>query len=415
MEFFPLFSAVIVTAAAFSWLNHRYIGLPTSIGVMLIALVMSLGLIALELVGVDVRGPARELLVELDFKETLLDFMLAFLLFAGALHIDLDDLLGQKRIIALLATVGVLVTTFLVGGLIMLVTQALGFEVAFIHCLLFGALIAPTDPIAVLSILRSAKAPKSLATKIAGESLFNDGVGVVVFLIILGIATSDPGETVDVGDVGLLLAREVIGGLLLGFGAGWVTFRAMKAIDDHRVEVLCSLALAMGIYALAAALHSSGPLAVVVAGLFIGNTGRALAMSEHVREHLDTFWELIDEILNVTLFVLIGLELLLVDLSAGLLAAGVIAIPLVLFARFVSVSGTVLALQRRRTFTPHAIKIMTWGGLRGGISIALALSIGPEIGARDLILTMTYIVVIFSILVQGLTVGKLVRRIPKQG
>ncbi len=411
MELFPLFSGVIVVAAVFSYLNHRFIKVPTTIGVMLIALAVSLALILLDVAGVRVREPAVDFLERLQFREALLDGMLAFLLFAGALHVKLDDLLGQKRVIGVLATVGVVVTTFLVAALTFALCGALGLEVEFIHCLLFGALISPTDPIAVLGILKSAKAPKTLETKIAGESLFNDGIGVVVFLVILGIASGSGGAFGAV-EVGKLLLVEVGGGVLLGLIGGWIAYRLIRTVDNYQVEVLITLALAMGLYTFAHAIHSSGPLAVVVAGLLMGNTGRTLGMSEHTREHIDTFWELIDEILNVILFVLIGLEILVVDFEGKVLVLAVLAIPIVLFARFVSVGATVSVLRRHRPFTPHAVKIMTWGGLRGGISVALALSIGSEVAARDMILTVTYVVVLFSIVVQGLTIKRLIGLVP---
>ena len=412
MELFPLFSGILVIAAVFSYLNHRFIKLPTTIGVMLIALAVSLGLILLDLAGAGVREPAVDLLERLRFRETLLDGMLAFLLFAGALHVNLNDLLGQKRVIGVLATVGVVVTTFLVAALTYALAGALGLDVKFIHCLLFGALISPTDPIAVIGILKSAKAPKSLETKIAGESLFNDGIGVVVFLVILGIATGGE-HTFGALDVVKLLLLEVAGGVLLGQIGGWIAYRLVRSVDNYQVEVLITLALAMGLYAFAQAIHSSGPLAVVVAGLLMGNTGRTLGMSAHTREHIDTFWELIDEVLNVVLFVLIGLEILVVDFDGKVLVLAVLAIPVVMFARFVSVGATVAALRRHRSFTPHAVKIMTWGGLRGGISVALALSIGSEVAAREMILAVTYVVVLFSIVVQGLTIKRLIGWIPR--
>ena len=411
MELFPLFSAVMVTAALFSWLNHRFIKLPTTIGVMLIALIMSLGLLAMDAVGIEVREPAVDFLERLQFREVVLDVMLAFLLFAGALHVNLNDLASQRRVILVLATAGVVVTTGLVGTCVWVATQAFGLEASFLECLVFGALISPTDPIAVLGILKQAHAPKSLETKIAGESLFNDGIGVVVFAVILGLATG--GGTPSVGGIAVLFAEEVLGGLLLGLGGGWIAFYLLRAVDDAKVEVLVTLALAMGLYSLALALHSSGPLAVVVAGLFVGNSGRRLGMSAHVREHLDVFWELLDEILNVILFVLIGLEVLVLRGSWPVLAIGVLAIPIALIARFASVGATVTVLRRFRAFTPHAVKVMTWGGLRGGISIALALSIPADVPARDLILTVTYVVVAFSILVQGTTVKRLLAWIPR--
>jgi CPA1 family monovalent cation:H+ antiporter len=411
MDLFSSFSLILVVAALFSYLNHRLLRWPTTIGVMVFALLLSLALIALDLLGLHVAEWAEDFTEELHFRELLLDGMLAFLLFAGALHVDLGQLMGQKRIIAILATVGVVVTTLLVGFLTLYTTLALGFELPLEACFLFGALISPTDPIAVLGILKKAGVPHSLETKIVGESLFNDGIGVVVFGIVLGLAGGTAHAESEL-PVALLYVWEVLGSLGLGLVAGWVVYRMLRSVDNYQVEVLLTLALAMGLYTLAGKLHASGPLAVVVAGLLIGNTGRVLAMSESVAANIDTFWELVDEILNVVLFVLIGLEVLVLDFSARMLAAGALAIPLVLLARFVSVSGTVQLLKRFRDFTPHAIKIMTWGGLRGGISVALALSIPKGLEGRELILAMTYVVVVFSIIVQGLSVGRLARMIP---
>lgn len=275
-----------------------------------------------------------------------------------------------------------------------------------IYCLLFGALISPTDPIAVIGIVKGAGTSKSLQTKIVGESLFNDGIGVVVFIVLLGIAAG--GHEITAGEVGLLFAEEAIGGAILGLLLGMVSYWMLKSVDNYQVEIFITLALVVGGYTLAGALHTAGPIAMVVAGLLIGNHGRSLAMSEKTREHLDTFWELVDEILNAVLFVLIGFELLLVPRVPSHLLLGLLAIPLVLAARFAAVGGTVALLRLRRTFSPGAVRIMTWGGLRGGISLALALSL-PTGEERAVLLSAAYVVVVFSILVQGLTVGKLVK------
>jgi CPA1 family monovalent cation:H+ antiporter len=411
MDPFALLSLTIVTAAVLAWMNHRWVRLPTTIGVMAIALAMSMGLFVLDKLGLHLHESVRAVVSELDLGHSLLDVMLAFLLFAGALHVKLEDLAGQRWAITLLATVGVLVTTVLVGTLIFGLCGLLGLEVSFLGCLIFGALIAPTDPIAVMAILKSAGAPRSLETKIAGESLFNDGVGVVVFLGLLSVLGAGHGEAVDGGAIATLLVQEVGGSLLLGLVCGGIAYWMMKTIDSYQVEVLITLALCMGLYSLAAALHTSGPLAVVVAGLLIGNEARQHAMSEIVREHVDTFWELVDEILNVVLFVLIGMEVLILELRPAFLVVGLCAIPLVLLARFLSVAGTIEFLRRRRPFSPHTVKILTWGGLRGGISIALALVLPDSLPERDLFLTVTYLVVIFSIGVQGLTIGPVVRRL----
>jgi len=408
MDLFTILAILITLTALFSYVNYRFIGLPTTIGVMLIALLMSLALIVLDAFGVALREQADVLLRSIDFDEALLQGMLSFLLFAGALHVNINDLVEHKWTIGLLSTVGVLVSTFLIGTMTWLVLGGLEVPMPFVYCLLFGALISPTDPIAVLGILKTAGAPKRLETKITGESLFNDGVGVVIFLIILEIATGS-GE-ITAGHIGLVFAQEALGGGLFGFVIGYLAYRMLKQVDNYQVELLITVALVTGGYALAMAFHLSGPIAIVVAGLLIGNQGRRLAMSEKTRHHLDIFWELIDEVLNAVLFVLIGLEVLVLVLTRAYLLAGLLLIPLVLLARFIAVGIPVTLLRPFREFDPGAIRIMTWGGLRGGISVALALSLppGPE---RDVILVITYAIVVFSILVQGLTIGKLVKSV----
>jgi CPA1 family monovalent cation:H+ antiporter len=334
--------------------------------------------------------------------------MLSFLLFAGALHVNINDLTNQYRVITGLATFGVLASTFIVGTLTwILLNPMLGMDVSALYCYLFGALISPTDPIAVLGIMKTSGASQSLKTKIAGESLFNDGIGVVLFLVLLGIVNG--GHKIDLGHIALLFIQEAVGGVLFGFVAGYLVYYMLKQIDNYQVEVLITLALVSGGYALAETLHFSAPIAIVVAGLLIGNHGRQFAMSDMTREHLDKFWELIDEVLNAVLFVLIGLEVMVISFSYSIFVAGVMAIFIVLAARFISVSIPILMLKRFRTFSPNVIKILTWGGLRGGISVALALSL-PTGEQRQLILPITYCVVVFSILVQGLTIGKVVSR-----
>lgn len=409
MLLFATIAVLLTLTAVFAFINHKYIGLPTTIGVMVVALGMSVALLLASALGVDgMAGQARALLGQIDFSTTLLQGMLGFLLFAGALHVDLDDLAEQGGVIAILASVGVVLSTVLVAGLTYVVSDLLGTPLPFLYCLVFGALISPTDPIAVLSLLKRAGVPKTLEVKVTGESLFNDGVGVVVFLILLEVATGHAEPTV--GSVAQLFLVEAVGGGVLGVAAGWVAFRMMRAIDDYHVEVLISLALATGTYALASALHLSGPIAIVVAGLLIGNQGRRMAMSGTVRERVDIFWELVDEILNAVLFVLIGLELLLIPFSSRVAALALLCIPIMLVARFAAVSTAVSVLRPFRTFTKGVIPVLTWGGLRGGISVALALAIpaGPE---RDVILQATYAVVIFSVIVQGLTITGLVRRV----
>ncbi|GJQ60163.1 MAG: sodium:proton antiporter [Candidatus Scalindua sp. AMX11] len=407
METLDLAALLLSLAAIFSYINFRFIRLPTTIGIMLIAMLMSISLVVLSLAGLtSIPKKAMVVLDGIDFNETLMHGMLSFLLFAGALHVNLEDLARHKWIISILATVGVVMSTFIVGVIAWIVFLYVGIKVPFIYCLLFGSLIAPTDPVAVIGILKKASVPKSLETKITGESLFNDGIAVVVFLVIMGIVAG--GHEVTVKHITLLFLEEAVGGIFFGLAIGWVTYLMLKSVDNYQVEVLLSLALVMGGYALANTIHVSGPIAIVVAGLLIGNKGRFLAMSDRTREHLDSFWELMDEILNAVLFLLIGLEVLILTLKGSYLIAGLIMIPVVLIARFVSVGLPVTLMRCFKDFSPNAVKIMTWGGLRGGISVALALSIppGPE---RETLLTVTYIIVVFSILVQGLTVERLVK------
>lgn len=412
MNLFNILAVLITLTALFSYINHRFIGLPVTIGVMLIALSLSLALNLLGILGFDLKDPAEALLGSIDFSKTVFQGILCFLLFAGALHINIDDLLERKWSIGVLATLGVLISTFLVGTLMWWVSGWLGIQISYIYCLLFGALISPTDPIAVLGILKTIRIPKSLETKIAGESLFNDGVGVVVFLVILEIATGT--YEFDAGHIGLLFVQETIGGALFGLALGYLTYRMIKSVDNYQVEVLLTLALVVGGYALADVLHLSGPIAIVVAGLLIGNHGRLFAMSDNTRHQLDIFWELVDEILNAVLFVLIGLEILVLTFTQQYLLLSLIIIPLVIIARFVSIGIPMTLLRFFRTFSPGAVRIMTWGGLRGGISVALALSIPPA-PERHVILAVTYAVVLFSILVQGLTIKGLVKRMISAG
>ena len=414
MKLFNIIAILITISAVFSYINHRTIRLPNTIGVMLIALLGSLALILLGPLSLGLKESTRQLLNSIDFDETLLHGMLSFLLFAGALHINLSDLYQQRRIISLLATVGVVGSTFIIGAATWRILGLLGIELSFIFCLLFGSLISPTDPIAVLSILKKAVVPKSLEVKISGESLFNDGVAVVVFLVLLKLASGT--EPVSFWSISKLFAVEALGGIVYGIIIGLISFWMLKSVDNYQVEILITLALVSGGYALADYLHLSGPIAVVVAGLLIGNHGRMLAMSDTTRQHLDTFWELVDEMLNAVLFVLIGLEVMVLSFSKAYLLAGVLLIPIVLFSRFISVGIPVAMLRPFRSFSPHVVKILTWGGLRGGISVALALSL-PAGTERDAILFMTYSIVVFSIVFQGLTIGKLVKvlRIEQQG
>ena len=412
MTLFEVIAVLITLTAVLGYLNERFIGLPTTIGVTLGGLLVSLVLIALGNLGFGGEGWAERLLAEVDFDTLLMQGLLSFLLFAGALHVNLNELLQHKWTILILATIGIMISTFLIGTAIYGLVRLLGIGLSYSYALLFGALISPTDPIAVLGLLKRAKAPKALEVLISGESLFNDGVGVVVFTIILAIATGEHGF--EMGEVAKLFAEEAIGGLVYGLVLGYLAYEMLRRVDNYTVEILVTLALVTGGYALAARLHTSGPISVVVAGIMIGNQGRLFAMSERTREHLDTFWLVVDEALNAVLFVLIGLEVLVLNLAPGYLIAGLVAIPIALFARAVSVGVPIGLLRLRAEFIPYTIRIMTWGGLRGGIAIALSLSL-PASPARDLILVMTYAVVVFSILVQGLTVAPLARRAIRDG
>ncbi len=406
MRLFDIIAILISLSAVFSWLNYRVLKLPTAIGLMLSALLMSL-VLQLPIFG-GLEHQAEAMLASIDFDQTLLHGMLSFLLFAGALHVNLNDLAQQRWVIGVLSTVGVVGATFLIGGGVYYLFAWLAIDVPFIYCLLFGSLISPTDPIAVLGILKSAGAPKTLETKITGESLFNDGVAVVVFLVLVDIATGD--AEVSAASVATLFFKEAIGGLVFGLLAGSLAFFMLKRVDNYQVEVLITLALVTGGYAVAEHLHLSAPIAIVVAGLLIGNHGRSAAMSDKTREHLDTFWELVDEILNAVLFVLIGLEVLVISLREDYLLAGALAIPLILLVRLISVGLPIGLMRSFRSFTPGVVSILTWAGLRGGISVALALSL-PSGEMRDLLLTVTYVVVVFSIVVQGLSLGPLVKRL----
>jgi CPA1 family monovalent cation:H+ antiporter len=409
MSIFNIITILIILSAGFAFINTRFLKLTFTIGLMIIAIVFTVALNILGTFNPYIMEEANLLIESIDFETVLLDVMLSFLLFAGALHTKLDSLKTQKGPIALFATIGIVISTFLIGTMMYYLFLAFNYPIDYIYCLLFGSLISPTDPIAVLGILKDADAPKKLETKIVGESLFNDGVGVVVFIVIFKIAQQGL-DSMSVGDVSLLFIEEVIGGIVLGLVAGWVAFRLMKVIDNFETEVMITLALVMGISALAHYLHVSGPLAVVVAGIFIGNKSPEIAWSENTQNYIDKFWELIDVLLNALLFVLIGLELLIITLSSTYIIFGLLAIPIALIARYLALSGPVAIFRKRLDFIPKTNLIMAWGGIRGGISIALALSLEPQM-ERELFLTITYVIVVFSIIVQGLTIGPLVKRV----
>jgi CPA1 family monovalent cation:H+ antiporter len=404
---FDIAVSCLVLTALLAYLNYRFIGLPTAIGVMAIALVFSFALFCLNQLGFSaLHDYDVSLLSSIDFSELLMQGMLSLLLFAGALHVDLSELKAYKWQVGILAVFGTFISTAIVGYGLWTVLPYIGVALPFSYCLIFGALISPTDPIAVMSILKSAGAPQSLETVIAGESLFNDGVGVVLFSLMLAMVTT--GETPTVAHGAALFLQEGGGGIAFGLALGYVTYRMLKSIDSYQEEVLITLAAVLGGYALASRFHISGPLAMVVAGLIVGNHGRALAMSDKTRKYLDMFWELLDSILNAVLFVLIGLEVILIKFSANLALAAAVVIALTISARLLSVGIPIGLLGQVSKLPKGALQVLTWGGLRGGISVALALSL-PHGLQRDLVLALTYAVVVFSILVQGLTIGKVVR------
>ncbi|WKN30370.1 sodium:proton antiporter [Porifericola rhodea] len=410
MDIFTIITLLVVISSIFGYINVRFFKLPTTIGLMIMAIILTLLILLGGTFNQKIISIAENTINQIDFSDLILDVLLSFLLFAGALHTDWEKLKEQGVPILILATVGVLTSTFLVGTAFFYVTNYLiGYQIAFIHCLLFGALISPTDPIAVLGILKSIGVPKQLEIKFVGESLFNDGVGVVIFLTLFNIANKGI-DNVGASEIAILFAEEVIGGIGLGLALGYLTFHLTRTIDHYETEVMITLAIVMGGYLLASSLHFSGPLAVVVAGLFIGNSARQTSMSETTRVYLDRFWELIDVFLNAVLFVLIGLELLIISYEGQYLIAGLVAIVIVLLSRYLVLKAPIAFFSKRLEFVPHTDLIMSWGGLRGGISIALALSLAEDMN-REFLLTVTYVVVVFSIIVQGLTVEKLIKRL----
>jgi CPA1 family monovalent cation:H+ antiporter len=409
-DYFLIITVLIFLSALFGYINVRFLKLPNSIGLMLITILFTFGVFLVSYFDSTLLNAEKYIIRHIDFKTVLLDVMLSFLLFAGALHTNFQQLKVQRWPVLVFSTFGVLLSTFLVGILMFYVLKVVGLQIDFIYCLLFGALISPTDPIAVLGILKQAGVPKKLEAKIVGESLFNDGVGVVVFLTLFQIASLGNGD-IEAFDIVKLFGQEVLGGVALGAGLGWITYRLMRSIDDYDIEVIITLAAVMVGTVIAHKFHLSAPLAMVTAGLIIGNdTIRGSAMSKITESYVDKFWELIDILLNNILFVLIGMEILVLSFDGKYMLAGLIAIPAVLLCRYASLLLPINFFKKRLDFVPNTNLIMTWGGLRGGISIALALGLN-EAMHRDLFLVITYLVVVFSILVQGLTVEKLVKRL----
>ena len=408
MTFLQITSALIVLAGAFAAINSIYLRLPSAIGILIVSLSASLCLLAMDVIwpGLGLSATMHGAVEIFDFSDALLEGMLGLLLFAGALHVNLADLKANWRVVLLMATMGVALSTVVAGVGFSWITGA-----PLMIALVFGALISPTDPVAVLGVLRAANLKKSLETKIAGESLFNDGVGYVVFLVLVGIAfPASDAHGMNFTDAVQLFVQEAFGGAVLGLALGWGTYKVMTKIDDYSVEVLLTLALAFGGYQLAIWLHVSAPIMAVCAGLLIGDEITSHAMTQKTRDYVDAFWKLIDEILNAVLFLMIGLEVFAIAFSMDAVVAGVLSIGLSLLARLVAVFVPITLLRPFRGFSKGIVPIMTWGGLKGGISVALALSL-PDSEWKPLILTVTYIVVLFSIIVQGLTVARLARRV----
>jgi len=412
MELYYSFSALIVLASIFAYINYRFLKLPSTIGIMVIAISVSIFLILFgEMVLPKTFVKLNHMMSSIDFTEVLMGAMLNFLLFAGGIHISINDLKEQFRPVFIFSTFGVIISTFVVGFGVYYLLPLVGIKIPLLYCLVFGALISPTDPVAVLSILKLSKVPKSLETKVAGESLFNDGVAVVVFTIMIQLAT---GKEVDLGleNIAMLLLHEAGGGLLLGIGLGWITSKLMREVDDYIISVLVSLSVVMGGYLVANQLHVSGPLTMVAAGLFMGNFNVNFKMKSATKDYLVKFWELIDEILNAILFLFIGFELLMIKDLQNFIIPGLLAIIVVLSARFISIWMPSKFMSAKNKFTKRAIKVLVWGGIRGGVSIALALSL-PKNEYSTIIISITYFVVVFSIVVQGLSIGRIAN--PKKG
>lgn len=413
MNLFYLISAIVVLSAVFAYINHRLLRMPTTVGLMIMGLAASLLTLIIAKLFPWQQGAIENWLSQIDFSQLVLNFLLSFLLFAGALHSDFNRLRAVKGPILTFATLGILLSTFAVGSLIYYLLPLFSIQVEYLHCLLFGALISPTDPIAVLGILRKAKIPKAIEAKITGESLINDGIGVVIFVVLLGISQQGV-EKLSLEFVGRIFLEEVVGGLALGGLLAFVGYRLMKSIDHYQTEVLITLALVLGGYSVAQLLHFSGPLAMVVCGLFIGSEHGRVAMSDVTTDYVHKFWEILDEILNAFLFLVIGLEILLIDFGFNYIWIGLITALLVLIVRYLVLAIPSYTLRFRKSFAPNTLPIMTWGGLKGGISIALALSLSRSL-EKDLFTGITYVVVLFSIIVQGLSMGWLIDKMQRHG
>ena len=412
MEIYNIITLIVVLTAVFGYLNHRFFKLPSTIGIMLISLLASLVVVGFGIIFPKFFLQITQAISMIDFQTVLLRVMLSFLLFAGAIHIDSKRLRKERTSVITFASIGVIISTFVIGSLLYVTTSLFGLSVNYLYCLLFGALISPTDPIAVIGILKKAKIPSSLETKISGESLLNDGVGVVLFISFLEIAQIGF-ENISVWKIIWLFIREAGGGVLFGWLLGYIGYAALKSIDNYVVEVMITLAIVMGGYSLAEILHLSGPLAMVMAGLITGNKSMDVVVSDITRDYIGKFWEMIDEVMNAILFLLIGFQMLIIPFNFTLLWLGCITIAIVLFGRLVSVSLPILFLKYKNYFGKNAIPILTWGGLRGGISVALALAV-PKYMYGDMFVSITYVVVLFSIIGQGLTIGRFAKKLAEK-
>ena len=410
ISIFDLAALLLTLSALFGWLNRRFVRLPHTTGLLVMGLLASL-LVLLMRVAFPYQNlfeqPTRTLL-QIDFPAVVMNGMLAFLLFAGALNLDLDALRDRAWPIAALALVGTVVSTAIVGAAFWGAAQAVGHPLPLSWALVFGALISPTDPVAVLSTLKNVQISKTLKIEMQGEALFNDGVGIVLYTLFVGFAATSATQVVSAGNVIRELAQEAGGGLVLGTAMGYLAYRAMRAIDDFTVEVLITLALVTSTYAVAQKLGTSGPLAVVAAGLLIGNKAPHDAMSERTQGYVSALWTLIDEVLNSLLFLLIGLEVLVLHFEVSALALAVTGVPIVLAARFIAVSLPLLLFRWSSALSARNVPFLTWAGVRGGISVALALSL-PSDPAKPAILAATYVVVLFTIIVQGSTLSGVAR------
>jgi CPA1 family monovalent cation:H+ antiporter len=410
MAFYQILSILVGVCALFAYINIRFLKLPSSIGLMLLALIFSILIMIEGNVSAFFHDKVHFMIKSIDFPHILLDIMLGFLLFAGSLHVNFNHLRKQGIAVAIFALLGTALSTFLFAFIINGLFSLFNLQVDLIYCLLFGALISPTDPIAVLGIITKTKVPKEISIIIEGESLFNDGIGVVFFLTILSIINIGP-QNLSLMQTTNLFLSEVVGGIALGLLLGFIVIYFLKKINDYKTIVLISLALVMLCAHIAKLLHVSGPLAIIIIGLMFGTKSQEM-MNETTKDYHHKFWELIDDLLNVILFVLIGLQIVLLPFLLKYFLIGLIAIVILLLCRYVSLRIPMLFLKDKKLFNNKSALIMTWGGLRGGLSVALTLSL-PESAYKEIIVSITFIIVVFSVIVQGLSMEKLIKRVFK--